>query len=67
MASARAVDAQALRGHNTVVMTNSEPRRSQLLPALQAAQTAEGWISEAAAARIATALGAPLADVVEPV
>ena len=44
-------------------MTNPEPRRSQLLPALQAARAAEGWISEAAAARIATALGAPLADV----
>jgi NADH-quinone oxidoreductase subunit F len=42
-------------------MTNPEPRRSQLLPALQAAQAAEGWISEAAAARIS--LGAPLADV----
>ncbi len=44
-------------------MANPEPRRSHLLPALQSAQAAEGWISEAAAARIATALGVPLADV----
>ena len=57
------VDANARPGHNTSVMTNPEPRRSQLLPALLAAQAADGWISEAAAGRIAAGLGVPLADV----
>jgi len=57
------VDANARPGHNTFVMTNPEPRRSQLLPALLAAQAADGWISEAAAGRIAAGLGVPLADV----
>jgi NADH-quinone oxidoreductase subunit F len=37
--------------------------RTALLPALHAAQQFHGWISEAAAAEVARALGVPLADI----
>ncbi|MBX7214456.1 MAG: NAD(P)H-dependent oxidoreductase subunit E [Thermoflexales bacterium] len=44
-------------------MSHLEPRRSELLPALQDLQQAEGYVSEAGATRIATALHVPVSDV----
>jgi len=42
---------------------NTAMGRSGLLPALHAAQRAQGWLSEEVAAEVAAALGVPLAEV----